>query len=680
MEETQQQLMDRDMATKFITSFWPQWNREIYSQLYRTYHPSYTNETFTSPGAMFVGATEMVRDAVEEGRKLGLLEFTDMGRSFSTEIKTAGRIPFNWVEATLLYRVLEDIMDEFRHYCGETGIDPTGTGKCLDDFPYLREDYLSLRDRVLHFKNNSGLPVEILLKPGQLDLKPLAEIITTESVMKTLMENNPKWWKEVGCKLLEENKEEKDNIRKKILEETTKLIITKIPLTEEKPKLNPNLVVGDVIELIYMDDPWSPISPLTRGIVMGFEKVPSGEPKILVRWIIDTNKTSNQEVDSEPEFRNLPMIPEIDVWRKVPMSTQNGPSGLQLDEQQEINYRDVSNPKRYGNKEYVYFKGTDSPKEGDAEMIILSGPDGDVTLDSMEVKNAKFGGIQVNYNRDTKQELDKLFVMKECMFSDEELDRTPGGWGSKWNKGKTGIYKNKLFWTIQNSLKNVYSANVAGEGEPTPFHLPKGIINVPGTDAQGTTVGWSILNFFNTHPLVRQILIDEYENHLHDNNLPCRFLIDEFTDWIKDNKYEIFGSGELLNRMVKANQGTWVNGQRNETASMAYLKDFYGDEWTGVSVSEPGITEDATGGIDMSMVNSTTGEELNFQAKALSNLEEMGDGRWKINSGWLHWYDPQKVDYYVFTKASNGESYIFKNEGQHPQNGGKSMIFNYPPL
>ena len=125
------------------------------------------------------------------------------------------------------------------------------------------------------------------------------------------------------------------------------------------------------------------------------------------------------------------------------------------------------------------------------------------------------------------------------------------GWGSKWDKGAACTYKNKLFWTIQNTLKDVYSANVAGEGEPTPLHLPNGIINVPGTDAAGTTVGWSILNFFNTHPLVRQILIDEYENYVNDNNLPCRFLIDEFTDWIEDNKYEIFGGGELLDKMVK---------------------------------------------------------------------------------------------------------------------------------
>lgn len=664
MEETQQQLTDRDMASKFIKSFWPEWDRTIYSQLYRTYHPSYTNETLVSPGAMFVDATEMVRDAVTEGRKLGLLEFTNIERSFSTEIKTAGRIPLNWVEATLLYRVLENIIDEFRHYCGESGIDPSGTGKCLDDFPNLKEDYLSLRDRVLHFKNNSGLPVETLLEPGQLDLIPLAETITTESVMKTLMENNPKWWKEVGCKLLKENKEEKSNIRKNILEKTTNLIITKIPLVEEKPKLNPQLEEGDVIELIYMDDPWSPISPLTRGVVMGFENVPGGEPKILVSWIIEDDKNN----EALPVFRNLPMIPEVDVWRKI-----NAPT--QIDEQQEINYRDVSNPKRYGNKEYVYFKGTDSPKEGVSEKIILSGPNGDVVLDAMEVKNAKFGGIQVNYNRETQQELDKLFIDKECEFSKEVL--ADGG----WNRGRGNTYRNLTFVAIQNALKDVYSDNVAGPNEPTERHMKNGLINIPGTDAQGTTVGWSIVNFFNTHPLVRGILIGEYENYVIDNGLPCRFNIYEFTDWIEDNKYDIFGfNTQLFNRLVKVNQGTWANGQRNENASITYLKNFYGDDWSVISTGEPGIRKDALTGVDMSMVNSTTGEELNFQAKALSNLEEMGDGRWKVNSGWLHWYDPQKVDYYVFTNASNGESYIFKNEGQHPQSGGKSMIFNYPPL
>ena len=32
---------------------------------------------------------------------------------------------------------------------------------------------------------------------------------------------------------------------------------------------------------------------------------------------------------------------------------------------------------------------------------------------------------------------------------------------------------------------------------------------------------------------------------------------------------------------------------------MDYLRDFYGNEWTAVYDGEPGITEDAKGGIDM---------------------------------------------------------------------------------
>ena len=59
-------------------------------------------------------------------------------------------------------------------------------------------------------------------------------------------------------------------------------------------RYNQPLEEGDVIQLIHMDDPWSPILPLTRGIVVGFEKVPSGEPKILVKWILPLNRLTWQ--------------------------------------------------------------------------------------------------------------------------------------------------------------------------------------------------------------------------------------------------------------------------------------------------------------------------------------------------------------------------------------------------
>jgi len=92
------------------------------------------------------------------------------------------------------------------------------------------------------------------------------------------------------------------------LSDEQKSNLTKTLSEHKNKRYNQPLEDGDVIQLIHMDDPWSPIPPLTRGIVVGFEKVPSGEPKILVRWVIDAEND---------EFRNLAMIPEIDVWKKI---------------------------------------------------------------------------------------------------------------------------------------------------------------------------------------------------------------------------------------------------------------------------------------------------------------------------------------------------------------------------
>ena len=94
------------------------------------------------------------------------------------------------------------------------------------------------------------------------------------------------------------------------LSDEQKSNLTKTLSEHKNKRYNQPLEDGDVIQLIHMDDPWSPIPPLTRGIVVGFEKVPSGEPKILVKWIIEDDE--NNEV-----FRNLAMIPEIDVWKKI---------------------------------------------------------------------------------------------------------------------------------------------------------------------------------------------------------------------------------------------------------------------------------------------------------------------------------------------------------------------------
>ena len=73
---------------------------------------------------------------------------------------------------------------------------------------------------------------------------------------------------------------------------------------EDNPDLNPEVVEGDVIELIYMDDPYS-IPVKTKGVVMGFEGKPGDFAyKILVNWIMGPESITP-----------MALLPEADIYR-----------------------------------------------------------------------------------------------------------------------------------------------------------------------------------------------------------------------------------------------------------------------------------------------------------------------------------------------------------------------------
>ena len=261
----------------------------------------------------------------------------------------------SWMEALLMYDVLRSIMDDFRHYRGEMGIDETGKGKYLDDD--LRHDWYALHNFAKQLESHD-IPVSEFV-----DLTDI-ELIEQENEYEeknNLSEHYNNWWKKEGRFLnedeinnkpmelrrhldktystqiqklqLENNKDKVLNLFEEINKDLTELGVIEIdshmmigglttnPIVRQwmlenidpnnknenlNPGLNPSLVEGDVIELIYMDDPWNPIPVATKGVVMGFEKVPHGEDKILVSWIIGPDKMTN-----------MPMIPEVDVWRKI---------------------------------------------------------------------------------------------------------------------------------------------------------------------------------------------------------------------------------------------------------------------------------------------------------------------------------------------------------------------------
>jgi len=173
--------INTNLFKRFLKDFWPKYRNQLYSQIYNTYHPSAYSESFNKPRGNFEDALEIVADAVHEGKKLGLLdssvdwsdvynydaleldydkdtEYTHSGiddnglPTLNDQLEIMDNTNLDWVHGILLFDVLEDIVDEFKHYCGENGIDESGMGKCMDNFPpyeanrtgTLKQDYYTL--------------------------------------------------------------------------------------------------------------------------------------------------------------------------------------------------------------------------------------------------------------------------------------------------------------------------------------------------------------------------------------------------------------------------------------------------------------------------------------------------------------------------------------------------------
>ena len=210
-----------DLFKRFLKDFWPKHRSQLYSKLYNTYHPSTYTESFNRPSGNFEDALEMVADAVHEGKKLGLIDSSvdwsdiyhyegDGGYSnpdpekkfidddgiptLNDQLEIMDSTNLDWAHAILLFDVLEEIVDEFKHYCGENGIDESGMGKCMDEFPpspvegtnkpensgTLKQDYYTLFNFMRELER-AGIPVTDYLKdPTYPSLIKLVDDGTTD--------------------------------------------------------------------------------------------------------------------------------------------------------------------------------------------------------------------------------------------------------------------------------------------------------------------------------------------------------------------------------------------------------------------------------------------------------------------------------------------------------------------
>ena len=240
---------------------------------------------------------------------------------------------------------------------------------------------------------------------------------------------------------------------------------------------------------------------------------------------------------------------------------------------------------------------------------------------------------------------------------------------------KTSGWRKGIIKTINRALKDVYSNMWE---RPTKKHMSSG--GVVGYEvAQGSTFGWSILNFFNAHRNVREALIDEYAKTLFNN---CEFKIQDFLNWIFDERHTLFGQGTpIVKKLAALNHSTWNRGTKNEGDAVQILTNVYGDSWGTEWSGEPGMFSDALTGVDMVMINKNSGTEHGYQAKPLVNAERLGDKKWKIESRGLYHYNPETVHYYIFNTSGRDGAIIFANNGERPTNeGGREyMVFNTDP-
>jgi hypothetical protein len=199
-----------DLVSRYMKDFWPKHSKKLYSTLYNTFHPSAYAESFNIPSSNFEDAVEIVADAVHEGKKLGLLnssvdwsdtyhydsrgnsitkfnkekeEWVDTKRvtdddglpTLHDQLEIMDRTNLDWIHGILLFDVLYDIVDEFKHYCGENGIDESGMGECMDEFPpyganrtgTLKQDYYTLFNFMKDLER-VGVPVSKIIKPYKL--------------------------------------------------------------------------------------------------------------------------------------------------------------------------------------------------------------------------------------------------------------------------------------------------------------------------------------------------------------------------------------------------------------------------------------------------------------------------------------------------------------------------------
>lgn len=203
-----------------------------------------------------------------------------------------------------------------------------------------------------------------------------------------------------------------------------------------------------------------------------------------------------------------------------------------------------------------------------------------------------------------------------------------------------------------------------------------GLINIPDTNVPNES--WSILNYFDTNPMViKKLIVWFLLGEFNNGNPPDKVSIKNFEDWITENRNKLFMKGTYLTQLVNLNLKSYMSGIKTEDTTIGNLiKPPFNIEPDNIKRFCSGSKTDRVDGKDIEI---TTNSGVYYsQIKPYSWVKVNENNEYVIGTYQMKNYKNKSITYIIFTSGS--KMMVFDNKNYTIQNDGDIVVFKNPPL
>jgi len=353
---------------------------------------------------------------------------------------------------------------------------------------------------------------------------------------------------------------------------------------------------------------------------------------------------------------------------------------LLLEQQMEIDFPDEIivrftnfNPDTKNQRTFVYINGINPEDLKKIKEIKESG--GDTTIKFANVLTNEVIELPINKIQFTKStgapyivntdydEIKKDLITHNIKLDENFLKKSASGFPKFMTETLHTLYPNNIG-------KNSF---IDGNGV---CNSEDGLINIQGTNVPGQT--WSILNYFDTNPMVIRKLIEWYMSGIFDGNkTPEIVSIVEFGEWLTTNASTLFKQGKYLDELVNINLKSYDSGTKTENLTIQKLtEEPFNIDPKNIKQFCSGSKQDRIDGKDLEII--TPSGTKHAQVKPLGSIKfDEETNTYTIYSYHMKNYKSKPIDYIIFTNAK--QILIFENKNYTVENN-HYVIFKSSPL